>query len=69
MLNGVGYLGNAKGEIRSWWMPRWCVYVRMNRQNKLKTYVAVNRNVQLVYGLPVIVRDGEIVGLNLGKRG
>lgn len=59
-ISGVGILGNGKGKLRSWWMPRWCVYVRMGRMLD-KVYILKNTKVAPVLDLFVVVYDDEVV--------
>lgn len=60
-VSGVGVLGNGKGKLRSWWMPRWCVYVRMGRMLD-KVYILKNTKIKnLVVDLFVIVYDDEVI--------
>lgn len=64
-LNGLGILGNGKGKVRSWWMPRWCCYVRMVRPMKAGVFTVVNRKTELVNDLPVMVKNDEVTGTYL----
>lgn len=56
-------LGNTKGKVRSWYLPRDYCFCLVAKNGRAVTKIVKNITVKHVAGLPVNLINGEIVGV------
>lgn len=58
-LNGLGRLGNGKGKLRAWYMPRWVAYVRMFNESEVN--IVIGKSFKLQNDKIVLVKNDEVI--------
>jgi hypothetical protein len=59
-----GILGNFKGKVKPWYLPFDWVFCRTSINYKTRVLIVENKVAPNIYGLPVQVENGEVVGVS-----